>query len=280
MFDLDRIGGVSALDRLVDATLQAGEEALRWYRGSTRRDATTNQAGLPSGIQRKGDQSPVTEADRNAEKLLSNFIRREFPRASFFGEESGAREGSSEFRFFVDPIDGTRAFVRGIPTWSVLLGLEAAGEPVLGIAFMPAAGDLFVGVKGHCALVNGRPIHLSTVDCVDDALVTHGTLQQFRDAGEIELLARLANKTYTARGNPDFDGYRQLLLGRAEAMVDPGIKPYDVCPAAVLVREAGGRFTDFSGNDTIHGSCALATNGLVHSELLSLTRTSLLTPRD
>jgi histidinol-phosphatase len=152
----------------------------------------------------------------------------------------------------------------------VLLGLEADGEPVLGMALMPANGDLFVGATGHGATMNGRPLRVSQVASLDDAVVSHGGLDQFRAAQRMDLPAKMSERIYTCRGFADFDGYRQLLLGRVDAMVDLDIKPYDICPAAVLVREAGGRFTGFSGADTIHESNTVASNGPLHADLLEL----------
>jgi histidinol-phosphatase len=140
----------------------------------------------------------------------------------------------------------------------------------VGIAYMPVAGELFVGALGHGARVNGRPVHLSQVGVLSQAAISHGGLQQFTSNGQGDLLLRLGEHTYTQRGFADFDGYRQLLLGRVDAMIDPGVKPFDICPAAVLVREAGGRFTDLSGADSIYGGSGLASNGQVHDALLSL----------
>ena len=260
-FDLDRIGGHRGLASLVDEVLASGAEARLLYR-----------AGVGNRYQTKPDQSPVTEADHAVEERLRLYLQAHFPDASFLGEETGAREGNAPLRFVVDPIDGTRAFIRGMPTWSVLLGIEAEGIPVVGIAYMPALGELFVGAIGHGARINGRPAHLSEVSTLANAAVSHGGLQQFTDAGLGDVLIRLGERTYTARGFADFDGYRQLLLGRVDAMIDPGVKAYDICPAAVLVREAGGRFTDMKGAETIHGGSGLATNGHVHEALLEVIR--------
>ncbi|MCA9535149.1 MAG: hypothetical protein KC593_15765 [Myxococcales bacterium] len=259
-FDLDRIGGHKGLAALTDELLACGELALRLYSG-----------GAAARTQRKPDRSPVTEADQLVEQRLMGFLRKHYPDASFWGEETGSEDlGSNGLRFLVDPIDGTRAFVRGLPTWSVLLGLEADGEPVLGMALMPANGDLFVGATGHGATMNGRPLRVSQVGSLDDAVVSHGGLDQFRAAQRTDLPAKMSERIYTCRGFADFDGYRQLLLGRVDAMIDLDIKPYDVCPAAVLVREAGGRFTGFSGRDSIHEANTVASNGLVHDALLEL----------
>lgn len=261
-FDLDRIGGRRALAELVDEVLAAGEEALRLYRG-----------GVANRTRKKPDSSPVTEADETVEKRLSSFLRARYPEAAFLGEETG-NAGPSEagLRWVVDPIDGTRAFIRGIPTWSILVGLEHDGRPVLGVAYMPAAEELFVGVEGEGAFGNGRPLSVSKVGSLAECAVTHGALSQFTNLELGHLLLRLGEATYTQRGFADFDGYRQLLHGRVDAMVDPGVAPWDICAAYVLVREAGGRLTSLTGEDTIHGGSSLATNGAVHDALLALLR--------
>jgi len=254
------IGGRSAFDDLISAVLAAGELALTLYRH-----------GAGDRAQKKPDRSPVTEADKQVETYLLSFVRARFPGARFFGEEHGGDSARTDaLRFVVDPIDGTRAFMRGLPTWSILVGLELAGEPVAGVAYMPAAGDLFSGVRGEGAYVNGRPVRLSGVAKLEDALVCHGGLAQFTDDGREALLGTLARASYTQRGLADFANYRALLLGQADAVVDPSVQPYDVAAAALLVREAGGRLTSLTGEETIYGPGALASNGLVHDELLAL----------
>lgn len=255
-FNLDRIGGSAALDSLKAEVRAAGDAAMAYF---------------DSGVQveRKADASPVTEADRAVEARIRRYLEEHYPHAGFLGEESGSQEGS-ELRFIVDPIDGTRAFIRGLPTWSVLVGLEADGVPSIGIAYMPAAGDFFVGVRGAGATCNDERLSVSSTSRLEDALVTHGAVEQFLDTGLGPQLLALGAAAYTTRGFADFDGYRQVLLGRSDAMVDPGVKPYDICAAAVLVREAGGRFTSFDGTETIFGGGAVATNGLIHDPVLSV----------
>ena len=137
---------------------------------------------------------------------------------------------------------------------------------------MPAAGDLFVGVRGVGSHANGRPVRLSSVERLDEAVVSHGGLAQFTDAGVGGALTKLATSTFTQRGFADFDGYRQLLLGRVDAMVDPGTTPWDLCAAAAIVRAAGGRFTSVSGEESIYAGGAVASNGLVHDALVELLR--------
>ncbi len=265
----EKIGGRAAFEDLIDAVLRAGELALRLYREGAGARAT-----------QKPDRSPVTEADRAVESELASFVRTRFPGARFFGEEHGGdAERTTGLRFVVDPIDGTRAFLRGMPTWSVLVGLELDGEPIAGVAYMPAAGDLFTAVRGEGAYANGRPIRLSAVERLEDALLCHGGLAQFTDTGQEALLGALARATYTQRGLADFAGYRALLLGQADAVIDPGVHPYDVAAAAVLVREAGGRLGSLTGEDTIYGPGAIASNGRVHEELVRLVASVAPNPR-
>ena len=257
---LDRLGGRPAFDDLVDAVLKAGELGLKLF-----------LEGAGARAEKKPDQSPVTEADRAIEAQLSAFVEKRFPDACFYGEETG--EGAStpsSLRFIVDPIDGTRAFLRGMPTWSVLVGVEHDGLPIAGVAFMPASGDLFTAVSGHGAYANGRPIRLSRVAALGDALISHGALAQFTDTKQAGALVRLAEATYTQRGLGDFAGYRALLLGQADAVIDPGVQPYDVAAAAAIVREAGGRFSAIDGSETIYGPGAIASNGPLHDAIVAL----------
>ncbi|MEM8606120.1 MAG: inositol monophosphatase family protein [Myxococcota bacterium] len=255
-FDIGRIGGTEALQGLEAAVRRAGAAAMSHFsRGVT--------------YELKPDRSPVTVADREAEQILRDHILTAHPDASFLGEETGAHgDPKRGIRFVVDPIDGTRAFVRGFPTWSVLVGIEADRVPVVGIAFMPAERDFFLGVRGRGATLNGSSLRVSNVGRLADATITHGGLQQFTLTGFGPALLRIAEASDWARGCPDFDGYRQVLLGRSDAMIDPGVQPYDVCAPAVLVREAGGSFTSFLGDETIYGMSAIASNGAIHDEVL------------
>jgi len=255
-FDIDRIGGTRAMRALEQVVVSAGDTAMKHFR----------QGVIP---EKKPDRSPVTVADREVEQAIRDHVLRAYPQAEFLGEETGRHGDNPGLRFIVDPIDGTRAFVRGFPTWSVLLGIESDGVPVVGIAYMPAEGDLFAASQGHGATHNGAQIRVSKVSPLAEATVTHGCLQQFTAIGVGDALVRLANACDSARGFPDFDGYRQVLLGRSDAMVDPGVMPYDICAPAVLIREAGGRFSSLSGEETIYGGGAIASNGVIHDELVA-----------
>jgi histidinol-phosphatase len=260
-FDLSRIGGKAAVDALVGEIRAAGRLALDLY-----------AAGAAGRATRKPDRSPVTEADRAVENHLREYMQRAFPGVGFLGEETGEDNATAALRFVVDPIDGTRSFLRGIPTWSILVGLECDRVPVLGIAHFPADGDMLVGIQGQGATSNGQPLKVSEVDSLEHAVISHGSLLQFTGSDHDALLLALGRKTYTQRGFTDFDGYRKLLHGQVDAMIEPGIQAWDICPAAVLVREAGGRFTSFTGKESIHEGTSIASNGRIHDALIQLVR--------
>lgn len=259
-FDLDRVGGRRALDDLVAAVVEAGHLALQlFHRGAWTR------------VERKPDRTPVTEADRAVEAHVRAHLERHHPATAILGEEEGASGvDGADLRWVVDPIDGTKAFIRGLPTWSVLVGLEADGEPALGIAYLPADDDLYVGVVGEGAYGDGRRLEVSRCSSVAECTISHGSLAQFTDLGLGDLLTRLGQGTESQRGFADFDGYRRLLHGRVDAMIDPGVAPWDICAPAALVRAAGGRLTSLDGADSIHRGSAVASNGVLHDELLAL----------
>lgn len=266
-FDLDVVKGRRGYKRLVRAVRDAGDWALRLYRDGVAREYDT-----------KPDDSPVTEADRQVETILRRYMEKTFPHIEFVGEEFGstaarAKAGAAtpgRTRFIFDPIDGTRAFVRGIPTWSVLLGLEVDSEPLMGIAYFPALQVMFDGYRGGGVHCNDSPVRLSKVCRCEDAVVSHGGLQQFVERDCEALLGRLGRRTFTQRGFADFHGHAQVLLGRVDAMIDPGVKRWDTCVPAALIREAGGAFTSFSGEHDHGGPDVVASNGLIHDELLGL----------
>ncbi len=259
--DLDRIGGVGGLDALVGEVIAAVDAARRMFEEGR------------AHVSAKPDRSPVTAADRMVEERVRAFLASRFPACGFLGEETGARAGTDpHLSFVLDPIDGTRAFMRGLTTWSVLLALLEDDEPVVGIAYLPAERDLYVAALGHGARANGRLLSVSSVAALEDASISHGALSQFHTDGSTAELVALGASTHSQRGLTDFDGYRRLLHGQLDAVIDPATTVWDVAPAALLVREAGGRFTDLDGVATLRGRGALATNGLVHDELLARFR--------
>ncbi len=258
------MGGVSAraphpaLAAAVEAARAAGEIAMKYYRGGF--DVTL-----------KADQTPVTQADREAEEAITRMLGQAFPEWGFLGEEYGER-GSRETRWIIDPIDGTKNFVRRIPIWAVLIALEARGEITTGVVLNPVSGELFTAQRGEGAYLNGERIRVSDCDAMKDATVLHSGLRLVREAGYWDGFVRLFDAGARTRGFGDYYGYGLVAEGKAEIYVEVDLKPWDVAPVKILVEEAGGRLTDFSGKPTIYDGTVLATNGRLHAEALRLIR--------
>lgn len=245
-----------ALAAAVDAAREAGRVALKYFRGAF--DVTT-----------KPDLTPVTQADREAEEVIVDVLARAFPDAGFLGEEFGER-GPQERRWIVDPIDGTRNFVRRIPVWAVLIALEERGEVTVGVIHNPVTGDLYTARRGGGAWHNGERIRVSDVDRLEDALLIHASLGLLRKAGHWDGFVRLVDATDRQRGFGDYWGYGLVAEGKGEIYAEVDLKPWDLAPCKLLVEEAGGRFTDFTGRPTIYGGTGLATNGRLHDAVLAL----------
>jgi histidinol-phosphatase len=250
-------------DRLLEAALDAariaGGIALRYFRGDVR-------------VTHKADQTPVTQADHEAEVAIVDRLRPAFSDIGFLGEEFGA-QGRQSRRWIVDPIDGTKNFVRGIPYWATLLALEEDGDVTLGVVHSPATGELFWARRGHGAWADGVPLRVSTVSHLADAMLVHSSLNLLRrvDAGRCwDGFVRLVDRTDRQRGFGDYFGYTFVLRGQAELMLEADVKPWDIAPFKVLFEEAGGRFSDFTGRPTIYSGTALASNGRLHDEALEL----------
>lgn len=255
--------GDRAVDVAVEAARAAGRIALGYYRG-----------GFDVVI--KPDATPVTQADREAESAIVEIISRAFPDHGFLGEEFGGR-GSKEIRWIIDPIDGTKNFVRGVPVWATLIALEERGEITVGVIHNPVTGDLYTARRGGGAFLNGERLRVSGVGRLADATLLHTGLRPMRGTGSWDAFVRLVDATERQRGPGDYLGYTLVAEGRAEIYVEiypegSGLMPWDVAPCKLLVEEAGGCFTDVAGNSSIHTGTALATNGRLHDQVLALLR--------
>jgi histidinol-phosphatase len=253
MIDLDH-----ALKAAVEAARAAGAVALRYYREGF-------------DVVLKPDQTPVTQADREAEQAIGTVLVGAFPQWGFLGEEFGPR-GNQEVRWIVDPIDGTKNFIRHIPFWATLIGLEDHGEVVAGVIYNPVSDELYTARRGSGAFLNGSPLRVSSVGDLRSATLLHAGLGLVRQAGYWDGFVRLVDATGRQRGFGDYLGYGLLAQGKAEIYAEVDLKPWDLAPCKIVVEEAGGRFTDFEGAPTIYTGSALATNGHVHDAALALLR--------
>ena len=247
-----------AHDAAVEAARAAGAIAMRYYRG-----------GFEVTI--KADQTPVTQADQEAERAVVEILGGAFSDCGFLGEEFGAK-GPQDRRWIIDPIDGTRNFVRHIPIWAVLIGLEEAGEVTAGAIFNPVTDEMYSAYRGGGAFLNGERIRVSAITELAKATFLHAGLGIVRQAGWWDGFARLIDGTLSQRGPGDYLGYALVASGRGEIYAELDLKPWDLAPCKIVVEEAGGRFSDFEGRPTIYSGTALVTNGRLHDATLALLR--------
>ena len=243
---------------MVEAARAGGAVALEHYRRGF-------------SVSLKADRSPVTEADHEAERTIVGVLRARCPEHGVLGEELGA-SGSRECRFIVDPIDGTRNFVRRIPTWAVLIGLEEDGVVLGGVVYQPATDVLHTAWRGAGAWRDGERIRVSAEDALDRALVVHSSVNFLRRSPYWEGFLRLADRTQVQRGFGDFSAYLWVAEGQGEIALSTTVKAWDVAALQVVVEEAGGRLTDLDGRHGIYGSTVFASNGVLHDAALAAMR--------
>jgi histidinol-phosphatase len=255
----------SRYDLMKRAAKEAGRIALGYYPDLKAADFTAQ-------VIWKDDNSPVTVADRQAEAHLRIVLLDAFPDDGFLGEEFGDQPGRSGFRWIVDPIDGTRSFVRGIPHWATLVGLEHEGEPVAGVAYEPVIDRIWHALRGAGAFRDADRIHVSKITRLDESVMFYSSLSWFVRAGRQEQFLRLVATTQRQRGYGDYYGHLLVAQGAGEFMVEHGVHAWDVAALKVIVEEAGGRFTSWDGTPTIHTPDCLASNGLTHDAVLAVVR--------
>ncbi|QEL19389.1 inositol monophosphatase family protein [Limnoglobus roseus] len=241
----------SRYDLAIEVAREAGDLAKRYY-----------DSGFE--VEWKADQSPVTVADKQAEELIRTRITKHFPGDGFLGEEYGDEPSSSGFRWVIDPIDGTRAFVRHIPIWGTLLGLEYRDDAIAGVAYAPSLGNLWRGLRGDGAYCDDRKIHVSDVEVLNRAFLSYSGVNWFKKSGYFEQFVDLCNQTERQRGIGDFYGFMLVAQGSIDVMVDHGVHAWDVAALLPIVEEAGGVFTDWTGQRTIHSVDVVASNKPLH----------------
>lgn len=224
-------------------------------------------------VETKHDDSPVTVADREAEAMIAATIRAARPDDGWLGEETGTADGTSPFRWIVDPIDGTRNFVRGIPLWAVLVACEHRDEGVVAAAVgIPGLDEWYDAVLGGGARLGGRPIRVSGVSVLREGLFCFESPSWFSRNRLDGCFRDLCNATGLQRGICDAYGHMLVATGRAEIVVEPQLKIWDVAATSLVVREAGGRFSDLDGTPSIRSDNAVVSNGLLHEEVLAIIR--------
>ncbi|MFQ5537689.1 MAG: inositol monophosphatase family protein [Gemmatimonadota bacterium] len=244
------------LDFAVELARRAGDHTLRYFGAVIEHDA-------------KSDGSPVTIADREAERLIRQRIADRYPDHGVLGEEFGEHNPGADIRWILDPIDATRSFMRGVPLYGVLIGVEVEGRPVVGVANYPPLKELIAAGEGLGCTLNGDLCRVSPVDRMENAVVLTTDVERILSRPEGAGWRRLQQRCAFSRTWGDCYGHMLVATGRAEVMVDPIMNPWDAAPFLNIVTEAGGRFTTREGEATIHGGSGISTNGLLHGAVLS-----------
>jgi histidinol-phosphatase len=245
-----------ALKLLNEIADRADEIALKFFRSRDLR------------VESKTDSSPVTEADREIENTARAFLSERAPSLGVYGEERG-ETGTQRTRLIIDPIDGTRNFIRGIPIFASLLAVEHEGEVLAGLVSAPALKVRWHAAKGQGAFCGMRRLRVSDISRLSEAQIFHGNLSpataEFLPPGLLALLSRAAR----TRGFGDFYQHMLVAEGCGEVAIDPTLKPWDIAALLVIVEEAGGRATNLAGSRSIYGGSLVSSNGRLHGEALA-----------
>ena len=244
------------LKAALDAAEAAGEVIRRLYRRNLE-------------VTVKADKSPVTEADVEAERVIRQVLESRFPRHGFFGEETGSHDLTAEYVWLVDPIDGTKSFVREYPMFSTQIALLHEGRLELGVSSAPVYGELCWAERGRGAWLGGERLQVSTVDAIESATLSAGNLKTLAKSAAWGRYGSVVSAVNRIRGYGDFLHYHLLAAGKIDAVIETDVNILDIAALVVVVEEAGGRFTDLAGRDVgFDTTTVLASNGLLHQPLL------------
>lgn len=252
------------LSAMIEVAEAAGHHTLKYYRSDS------------LVVDAKSDDSPVTVADREAEQLVRKMIAERFPSDTVQGEEFAEQTGTSPYRWVVDPIDGTKSFVCGVPLYSTLLALEVDGEPLGGVIFIPALDEIIAAAMGQgswhrCGESSAwQRAAVSNKTDVARAVFVVSQVDTFDERGCEAAYKRIERQAWVTRSWGDGYGYLLVATGRAEIMIDPICNAWDVAAILPIVVEAGGKFTDWRGEPTTRGGDGVGTNGALHEATLSM----------
>lgn len=247
------------LEFAVDLARGAGEITLQYFRKQPE-------------TSKKSDGSYVTIADREAESYLRKRIAERFPDDGILGEEEGELHGASGRRWVLDPIDGTFAFVHGVPLYGVLIAVEIENEMSVGVVNIPALGEIVSSAKGLGCFLNGEPARVSRTAKLEDALLLSTSFSECARFGFGRAAELLQARAKVSRTWGDCYGYVLVATGRADIMLDPVMNLWDCAPLLPIMEEAGGTFTDWRGVRTVDGGNSIATNGVLFDEVMRMVR--------
>lgn len=217
----------------------------------------------------KADKSPVTQADVETEQAIRKVIGERFPSHGFYGEETGQSAMDAEYLWLVDPIDGTKAFVREYPFFSTQIALMHRGRLILGVSSAPVYGELAWGEIGHGAYLNDQPIKVSDLDTIEAGAISTGNLKSLANSERWGRFGKLVARAHRIRGYGDFLHYHLLAAGKIDVVIESDVNILDIAALSVIVEAAGGKFTDLQGGAlTLDTTTVLASNGKLHSAVL------------
>jgi histidinol-phosphatase len=217
----------------------------------------------------KADKSPVTQADVETEQVIRSIIGQRFPGHGFYGEETGQSSLDAEYLWLVDPIDGTKAFVREYPFFSTQIALMHRGRLIVGVSSAPVYGELAYAEIGRGAWLDEQPIKVSDVATIEAGAISTGNLKTLASGARWAALGKLVTRAQRIRGYGDFLHYHLLAAGKIDVVIESDVNILDIAALAVIVEAAGGRFTDLEGRALgLETTSVLATNGKLHEEVL------------
>ena len=223
-------------------------------------------------VEIKADRTPVSQGDQEIEDFIRASVAKKYPELSILGEEYGETKTDSNIRLIIDPIDGTKNFVAGIPFFATLLAIEEDDEVIAGLVSAPATDDKWWAEKGQGAYHNGDRIQVSKVNKLKDSLAFHGSLFGSEASKQAEPMLELLSKTYRQRGFGDYYQHMLVAMGKGEFCADFNLKPWDIAPLSIILSEAGGTCTNSNGEKTIYDGNAISSNELLHKEVLSYVK--------
>jgi histidinol-phosphatase len=242
----------------LEAARQAAEIVMPYYTGGTE-------------VEYKADQTPVTVADREAETVISKLLREAFPDYSILGEESGLDDKSSQHLWVIDPIDGTKNFIRQIPLFGIEIGLLSADRFTVGVSNLPAMNEIAYSDLENGAFCNGKPARVSEINRLEDASVTFSGINILHEKNREQAFLDLVRQVYRVRGFGDAFSFHLVATGRFEAVVQSRVNLWDVAGLVAIIEAAGGRCSDWSGRPFGRGSDSIvASNGKIHDQILEV----------
>lgn len=243
------------LDFAIKVAKKTGDHGLKYFKTSPK-------------IIYKPDHTPVTVADQEAEIIARKLINQKFPTHGIIGEEHGTERERAKYVWTLDPIDGTKSFVRGIDSWGTLVSVLEDGKPIIGVYYSPATKEIFYAQKNKGAFFNGKKIELSKVKKLNESFISYSSVNHFIKWGLVNKVAELADVAQGKRGNADCDGINHLFKGHLDLYISARGSIWDYAAPAIITEEAGGKFTDFNGQFSLTNETAIFSNGLLHNQVL------------